>query len=448
VKRDLAGRPNILVIVTDDQRDGINERVMPKTVEWLRNGGCEFTHAVTVSPICGPSRASIMTGLHVHHHTVWTNNHGRNLPQTRTLQRHLREAGYRTALMGKFINGWRTDTGTLLKPNPFFWNQFRFAANADCMFPNIDCGRPGWKKYNVNGRVRTVETYPTTYISRNFARFVDAGPQPWFAYLCPPNPHAPYGIQDRYASAPVGVFQGNPATGEDTPAEKADKPAYIRNATFTLALGKEKRKKQFRSLMSVDDMIDDVLTKVKNKGQLANTLVFLLSDNGMLWSEHTWGKKRVPYEQSIRIPFFVRGPGFASGTSDTRLVANIDLAPTVYRAAGITDPPVTDGRALQDDFDRGHMLIQYFNHARFVVPKWAAVVTKSAKYTEYYEQGIGSVAAADGVAFTEYYDLQADPWELKNRKVPPDGQPFKEQLNVDRNSGPPVPDGAIGQGGP
>jgi arylsulfatase A-like enzyme len=434
-----AARPNILVIVTDDQRDGVTESVMPKTIEWLRAGGREYRSAVTVSPICGPARASIMTGLHVHNHTVWTNNHGRNLPQRRTIQRHLHDVGYRTALVGKFINGWKTDGGVLLKPDPVHWDQFRFAANADCMFPNIDCGRRGWKKYNVNGRVRTIETYPTTYISRAFSQFVDAGPEPWFAYLCPPNPHAPYGIQRQHADAPVGSFPGNPATDEDTAAEKADKPPYIRDATFGLPLGQEKRRKQLRSLMSVDDMIDAIFRKLQSKGQLDNTLAFLLSDNGMLWSEHTWVRKRVPYEQAIRIPFFVRGPGFTGGATDSTLVANIDVAPTVYRAAGIIDPPVCDGRALQDDFERGHILIQYFKHDKFVVPKWATVLTTSVKYTEYYKSG----GSDDTVAFTEYYDLQADPWELDNQKTPPAGSSLKTQLDTDRTSPPPVPDGPV-----
>jgi arylsulfatase A-like enzyme len=434
-----ADRPNILIIVTDDHRDGVTETVMPKTVRWLRKGGTEYKNAVTVTPICGPARASIMTGLHVHNHTVRTNYRGRNLPQRKTVQRYLHDAGYRTALVGKFINQWKTDDGVVLKPNPFYWDQFRFAARAGCMFPDIDCGYPEWKKYNVNGRVRTIETYPTRYIARTFSRFVDAGPQPWFAYLCPPNPHRPFGIQQSHADSPVGPFAGNPATAEDTPAKKADKPAYIRNSSFTLERGRELRRNQLRSLMSVDDMVDALFRKLQNKDQLDNTLVFLVSDNGMAWSEHTWERKHVPYEQAIRIPFFVRGPGFQPDSKDFRLVANIDVAPTVFHAAGIADPPVCDGRALQDDFTRGHILIQYFEHVELDVPRWATVLTKSAKYTEYYRSGGGGSTAV----FTEFYDLDADPWELKNKKTPPAARPFKSQLDIDRASPPPVPDGPV-----
>jgi arylsulfatase A-like enzyme len=428
-------RPNILVILTDDHRGGVRDQIMPKTVEWFGNGGRRYVNALTVSPICASSRASTMTGLHVHNHTVWTNKDGRNLPQRRTIQRHLKRAGYRTALLGKFINSWRTD-GELLKPDPIFWDEFRFAASAACMYPQHPCAQTNeWKKYNVNGHLQTIETYPTEYIADRFARFVEAGAEPWFAYLCPPNPHEPYGIQDAYSDAPVGEWDGSPATREDTLGEKADKPPYIRDSSATFDQGQRVRKKQLRSLMSVDDMIDAVFEKLETNGQIERTLAFLLADNGMLWSEHTWLKKRVPYEHAIRIPFFVRGRGFAPGTRSEKLVANIDVAPTAYRAAGIETPPTVDGRALQHDFRRGHILVQYFTEGK-PIPTWASVVTRSAKYTEYYEE-------AAAASFTEYYDLNSDPWELNNREEPPAAKPFAAQLALDRGSTPPVPDGVI-----
>jgi arylsulfatase A-like enzyme len=434
----IPGRPNILVILTDDHRGGVRKQIMPKTVGWFGDGGRRYVNAVTVSPICGPSRASTMTGLHVHNHTVRTNDDGRSLPQRRTMQRHLKVAGYRTALFGKFINSWRSAAGPL-KPDPLFWDEFRFAMGASCMYPQHPCARADeWKRYNVNGRIETVDAYPTVYIAEGFARFVEATRDPWFAYLCPPNPHEPYGIQTHHSGAPVGVWHGNPATEEDTAGEKADKPPYVRAARHTLEQGLEIRERQLRSLKSVDDMIDAAFETLKLAGQLESTLAFLLSDNGMLWSEHTWLKKRVPYEQAIRIPFYIRGPGFARGTTSEKLVANIDVAPTAYRAAGIEEPPMVDGRALQDDFRRGHVLVQYFDEGT-AVPEWASIVTPTAKYTEYF----GSASPGSQAGFVEYYDLMSDPWELTNGKEPPDGRPFAAQLATDRGSPPPVPDGVI-----
>jgi arylsulfatase A-like enzyme len=438
----VAAIPNILVIVTDDHRGGVKPGVMPKTVKWLKSGGCEFTNAFTVTPICGPSRASTMTGLHNHNHAVWTNHHGRNLPQEKTMQRIFQEAGYRTALYGKFINEWKSETQVYLKPDPLYWDDFSFAEGSSCMYPQHRCQNGGWKKYNVNGMIKTIDEYPTTYIFNQFSRFLDAGTEPWYAYLCPPNPHKPYGIQDQFSNAPVGAWNGNPAVEENTPAKKADKPPYIRAANASLAKGKEVRKNQFRSLMSVDVMIDSIFRKLQSSGQLDNTLTFLLSDNGMLWAEHTWLNKAVPYHQAIRIPFLVRGPGFPAGTSSQELVANIDVAPTAYRAAGIDMPSGLDGRALQDGFTRGHILSQYFN-AGGDLPTWASIVTPTAKYTEYYTDGGTEPPNVGPPDFTEYYDRELDPWELTNRKEPPPGKPFAAQLAIDRGASPPVPDGAI-----
>jgi arylsulfatase A-like enzyme len=438
-----AAQPNILVILTDDHRGGVNPRVMPKTVEWLKAGGREFPNAITVSPTCASSRASTMTGLHVHNHAVWTNRHGRNLPQHATMQRHLQGAGYRTALVGKFINAWKSDSDVLLKPDPLYWNDFSFAIGSGCMYPQHRCKQPDrWKRYNVNGAIKTIDRYPTAYIADRFSKFVDAGPQPWYAYLCPPNPHQPYGIQKRFEGAPVGNWNGNLATEEDTLQEKRDKPPYIRESDHTLAQGKRMRANQLRSLMSVDVMVDSILNKLQSNGQLDNTLIFLLSDNGTLWSEHTWLRKRVPYDQAIRIPFFVRGPGFDPGTSSQKLVANIDVAPTVYRAAGIEGPAAIDGRALQDDFDRGHIFCRYFKDTR-KVSSWASIVTAEAKYTEYYRDGGMEPPMVGAVDFTEYYDRSLDPWELRNGKEPPPNKPFAAQLAIDRSSSPPVPDNAI-----
>jgi arylsulfatase A-like enzyme len=414
---------------------------MPNAVRWFARGGRRYSNAVTVSPICAPSRASLMTGLHVHNHGVLTNADGRRLPQRKTLQRRLGDAGYRTGLFGKFINSWRSDSGRPLKPDPMFWDEFRFAGGSSCMYPQHPCARPDeWKRYNVNGSIRTVNTYPTTFIAGAFSSFIDDGDEPWFAYLCPPNPHAPFGIEEGHSDAPVGPWDGNPATHEDTPEEKADKPAFIRAARGTFAQGKTMREKQLRSLMSVDDMVESVFRKLEDVGQLDDTLAFLLSDNGMLWSEHTWLRKRVPYKQAIRIPFYVRGRGFAPGTTSARLVANIDLAPTAYRAADLHPPDDIDGRPLQDDSRRGHLLTQYFAE-NGGVPTWASIVTRSAKYTEYYESG--GTPADDVATFTEYYENEPDRWELENRKDPPPQRPFAEQLAIDRSSAPPVPDGVI-----
>jgi arylsulfatase A-like enzyme len=107
-------RPNILVIVTDDQRGGFS--VMPQARSWLKRGGTNFTKAFVTTPLCCPSRTSIFTGRYTHNHHVYSNDgEGANLIQQSTLQYYLQQAGYETAMYGKYLNGW-----DISQPPPYF----------------------------------------------------------------------------------------------------------------------------------------------------------------------------------------------------------------------------------------------------------------------------------------------------------------------------------------
>ena len=97
-------RPNILVIITDDQRASMS--FMPQTVEWLQRGGTRFSRAFATTPLCCPSRASIFTGQYAHNHGVRLNHDAEKLNQEETIQRYLQDAGYRTAIVGKYLNEW------------------------------------------------------------------------------------------------------------------------------------------------------------------------------------------------------------------------------------------------------------------------------------------------------------------------------------------------------
>jgi arylsulfatase A-like enzyme len=174
-----------------------------------------------------------------------------------------------------------------------------------------------------------------------------------------------------------------------------------------------------------------VLRVVKTKRQLSNTLVFFLSDNGYLWSEHGLGGKRHPYLQSIEIPMFARWTGhIAAGAVDPRLVANIDVAPTVLDAVGLTPTTRIDGHSLLSDYKRNRLLTEYWSRGDWsgtvegdAVPDWAALITRKGHYVQYYEP--------DGTAASrEYYDLTVHPCELSNLAAPPAG--WAKQLVADR----------------
>jgi arylsulfatase A-like enzyme len=392
-------RPNVLIIVTDDQREGF--RVMPQARRWLKKGGTYFDNAFVTTPLCCPSRASIFTGRYTHNHHV-TSNDGEdaNLAQQSTLQYYLQRAGYETALFGKYLNAW-----DITQAPPYF---DRYALTVRSHFYSFGT-------WNVNGTVKTIPDYNTVYIGRKARRFLHGAgerKQPWFLYLATAAPHGPFIPEAKYADARVPHWRGDPAVFE---RDRSDKPNYVQRSHGRLTYGRATRNAQFRTLMSVDDMVARVFKTLNNLGELNNTLVVFISDNGLMWGEHGLKGKGVPYDQAIKVPMLARWPGhFLPHTTDSRIAANIDIAPTVLEAAGIAPDsqyPI-DGRSLLGTSShRRRLLTEHFppgNHPPGNWDWWASTRTKTYKYTEYYEPD------STTVKFREYYDLASDPWELNN----------------------------------
>jgi arylsulfatase A-like enzyme len=390
--------PNIMVIVTDDQRAGLE--VMPTTRRIFEAGGTRFTNAFVSDPLCCPSRASIFTGRYPHNHHVETEEQARNLHQASTIQHYLQQSGYRTALFGKYLNSW-----SISLPPPSFdrWATFRLSS---------DAYRGG--KWNVDGEVRTIPTYATSYISaqaRSFLREADAQDprQPWFLYLAPPAPHFPYTATRKYEHAPVPRWHGDAGTTE---RDTSDKPWFVRSRRRTsVNKGNLVRRKQLRTLMSVDNMVGKVFHQLNQSGETRDTLAFFTSDNGFLWGEHSVGGKTLPYTESIRVPFLARWPGhFTSGGVEHRLVSNVDITPTIMKAAGLRPDArfPMDGRPLLDRLPQRKMILtEYFNDPNFPkVHSWSSIRTRQFQYTEYYD--------GNRVSFSEYYNLITDPGELHN----------------------------------
>jgi arylsulfatase A-like enzyme len=170
------------------------------------------------------------------------------------------------------------------------------------------------------------------------------------------------------------------------------------------------RTKQLRTLMSLDDLVAGVSRALGDLGETEDTLMFFLSDNGQNWGEHGLNSKRVPYTPAIKVPFFMRWDGHvAPGSSDDRLGAIVDIAPTVLDAAGLVPDPQfpADGRSLLEEQRRERLLIEHWTQPGKSVPDFASTRTSSYQYVEYYD--------ADGlVIYREYYDLLNDPWQLTN----------------------------------
>jgi arylsulfatase A-like enzyme len=388
--------PNILVIVTDDQRKGTMS-ALPVTRRWFKRGGVAYTNAWAPTPLCCPARATIMTGRYTHNHQVRGNDQVDNLDHETTLQYLLGRAGYRTGLFGKFLNRWDNSTAP-----PYFDN---FALS----WGNSYYDTP----WNLNGRERTVSRYATDFLSARVAGFLASteavdDSRPWFAYVAPRAPHTPSTAEPKYQSAPVKRWNGNPAVFEK---DRTDKPPHVRAAHFKFRQAKRHRRDQLRSLMSVDDLVRRVFRNLKKMRERGSTLAVFVSDNGVQWAEHGIGGKSSPYTSSIAIPMYARWPNhLGAGTKDRRTTTQVDLAPTILDAAGVNAPHVIDGYSLLDrSWDRDVVLSEHWYQQRAGRPSsWASVRSRSYQYIEYYDPG-GTTPE-----FREYYDLGSDPWQLKN----------------------------------
>jgi len=417
--------PNVLIFVTDDQRATETMWVMPKTRRYFEHGGAQYPNAFAVTPLCCPSRATIFTGRYAHNTGVWGNGPRgpRALEPATMFPRLLRQAGYRTAMVGKLLNSWP------LGSRPPHFDQWASGGS-----PHID------PVFNVNGTVRTVNGYTTSAVGQFATRFLrtfearDAAP--WLLYVAPHSPHFPWVPAAQHRSRAVGGWDGNPAVFE---SDRSDKPPYVRNASYSMAAGRSVRQGQLRMLMSVDDMVGRVFDTLSRLGETRRTLAIFTSDNGYLWTEHhlggdghTGGQKRAPYTQSIQVPFFLRWPGHVTtGSRDGRITGTVDIAPTVLEAAGVApDPagPPLDGHSLLSSERRARILLEYRSDTP-KVPTWASIRTRRYQYIEYYKDGRR--------VFREYYNLARDPWQLRNllhdrSPAGPNVAPIAAQLQHDR----------------
>jgi arylsulfatase A-like enzyme len=397
-----ADRPNILIILTDDQRAGLS--VMPFTTEWFR-AGTRYTNAFVNTPLCCPARASIMTGRYAHNNGVVNNQSVQNLNHDTTIQKQLHDAGYRTAYFGKFLNRWEL---TAAPPNFDRWATFSNRLNGELFITNGYYGDP----WNVDGNVVQVDSYSTRFIGTRAVRFLDAQEAaddvPWLLFIAPFAPHTPAIAEPRYADAYIRPWRGNPATAE---TDLSDKPPWWQRRSFSLTKGAALRARQFRTLMSVDVLVRRVANRLTALGEDRSTLAFFMSDNGYLWSEHGRKGKTFPYEGSVRVPMLARWPRHVPAGIDDRLVAHVDVAPTIEAAAGLPPNPSgpMDGHSLLDlAWSRSRLLLEYFPSADSRTPGWASTWTGDLQYTEYYAPDTGDVS------FRELYNLIGDRWQLDN----------------------------------
>jgi arylsulfatase A-like enzyme len=392
-----------MLIVTDDQRwDTL--WAMPEVQRSLVGPGVTFANAFTTSSLCCPSRASILTGGYPHTTGVYTQGlpHGgfKAFDDSTTIATELHGAGYRTGYFGKYLDSYQSDA--LAGYVPPGWD--RWVAFVHAQYFDYGLTVDG----AVERHAHEPQDYSTDVLAAQTDAFIRSSDGPVFAVFAPAAPHAPA------VPSPVDQALFTDLAAWAPPAfdepDRSDKPRYVRafrrlGAERTAAL-EELRRNQYRSLQAVDRAVAGLLDALEDTGRLDDALVIFTSDNGLLWGEHRWLKKEVPYEEAIRVPLVVRADTLASARIDEHLVANIDLAPTIADTAGVALPDA-DGASLLPLLRgetvpwRPALLIEHLRGTN-PVPTYCAVRTPRHLFARYQ------------TGERELYDLETDPAELDN----------------------------------
>ena len=342
--------PNIVVIVTDDQSTG-SLPSEPPAMPWLQSQLADpaghwltFTDAVVSTPLCCPSRATMLTGRYARHTGVVDNKSGQVLDDTDTVAVWLHDAGYRTALIGKYLNRYPFGGDIAVPPG---WDRWFAKENAN--------ESTTYYGYDVADQSRLMHVghatsdYATDLLARTALDFVRSAPgdRPWLLWFTPNAPHGPWTPAPRYAQAFDDVTL--PAPDDRVLNDVEGKPAWVRRLPvidgLRLADLQVDRVSERRALLAADDAARQIFDAVAARGELDRTVFLFISDNGFAYGEHRWEGKACPYEECIRVPFAIRSP-WANAGSIEDLVANVDLAPTIAALAGVEAPPPQDGVSL------------------------------------------------------------------------------------------------------
>jgi N-acetylglucosamine-6-sulfatase len=429
----VTAQPNIVFILTDDMRKD-DLMYMPKTHSLLREQGMGFRNAFVSNALCCPSRATIMRGQYSHNTGVWCNSptdspsttlcgwqaYQDNSNEADNVATRLQDAGYRTGLFGKYLNGYNT------MEIPPGWDRW-FAHVNDIDYFDYQINDDGTIKHYES----TSADYETDVIANHAKSFIGTSAKagvPFFAYVAPYAPHFPATPAPR----DLHTYDGFKARRLPSFNEKdvTDNLSWIRQLPRLSDAKKAKidnqHERRAESLQAVDDLVAGVVGTLKDKGVLSSTYIFFTSDNGWHEGEHRiqQGKWR-PYEEDIHMPLVVRGPGVAAGSTTYKLVLNTDYLPTFTDLAGEQIPHYVDGRSLRPVLDgsvtswRSAILLEAAaNHSqayRGIRTVSTNTITKR-KYVE-YAGGARELynLETDGYELTNSYDAAAPPTSLAMR---------------------------------
>jgi N-acetylglucosamine-6-sulfatase len=406
IKAPVQPHPSFVIVLTDDQVVGTLTG-MPN-VAGLAAEGARFTNAMVSNSLCCPSRTAILTGLYSHDSGVYTNQGPdggylgfiRNGDNRLTFVRHLRRAGYRTALFGKYLNHY---DGTE-QPG---WDTIHAFVGGDGAYYDYDWGIDGRRP--IHHGTDPVD-YSTDVIGSEAVDWLRSfgSNSPFLLFVAPYAPHS--------ATIPSPADIGKTTsssfrTAAYNEADVRDKPAYIRALslqpeamTTTLEAMWDR---EYATLLDVDRWVGRIRSTVTRLGRADDTYFIFLSDNGFTWGDHRWMFKEVPYDRSVRVPLLVTGPDVVAGRVDS-VVGNVDIAATVLDLANLS-PMHTDGVSLvplltrTGGIHRDGILLEHQDFSTsYPVPTYCGIRNEDWMFMRY------------ATGEEELYDLRRDPDELRN----------------------------------
>jgi arylsulfatase A-like enzyme len=483
-------RPNILVVMTDDQTVADVEH-MPNVRKLLAARGTSFSHAVDSFPLCCPARATLLTGQYAHNHGVAGNFnpygwYGMRARQN-TLPRWLQKSGYTTAMVGKWLNGYGALDGHGEIPRGFnIWrglldvsayDYYNYIMNADgrllswgdrtfaeklVQFGNIQVrGGPRPSAFQVLQFAKSIFTpgyygtaEPADYspdvtgrITQKLVRRRVGKRKPFFIWWAPAAPHRedvattilgrpgadPRPAPRHEAFSKTLELPRPPSFNHSDPADQqslvAQLPSMTQAQINQLTLDYQGR---IGSLRAVDDHVGKMVRTLKAAGELRNTLIVFLSDNGWVQGEHRiQGDKYVPYEESIHVPLIIRGPGVPRGRKVKEQVSNIDFARTLLDAAGARPGRTQDGISLLPVARHPGRVPSRAIELEATSPLFLGAgfpMSYDKPYTGVRTDSYKYVVWRYGA--TELYDLRLDPYEVNNVAADPGYAAVRSRLEL------------------
>lgn len=439
--------PNILFICTDQQRfDALgaagNPHIKTPHLDQLASEGARLTNCYVQAPVCGPSRASLMTGQYLHAHGEWAN--GVDLPPERQLfTRTLADAGYDCGLIGKLhlgaAAGGRTEPRLSDGFRIFHWAHDPYLPSPGNHYHQwLEERFPGLLEETLTQGSDAFDRLPTAahysrWVGEETVSFLRDRRRPGEPFCLIANffdPHHGFGAPSEYREQYDADSLASPVTRPD---ELADKPAIYREASKKSYAGKmpgyldytaeellEIKAQYYAMVTLIDDEVGKILDTLESEGLAENTIVIFTSDHGELLGDHQMLLKGpMMFDCSVKVPLLIRWPNHVkAGQVISDLVEWIDLAPTMLSAAGCPMLPAAQGRDLSPLItggsgwiNRDWVLSEYRNSGSPYDPPVHTTMLRSGDYKIVVHHGPPStVRTRDG----ELYDLAADPSELIN----------------------------------